>query len=75
MNKYKPEVAMSTARDSVLKNGTAVGELTRKLFGDYINIEFNKDLNIMVEETKKLLKNKPNIITEASFNYDNNYRK
>ena len=27
----------------------------------------------MVEETRKLLKNKPNIITEASFNYDNNF--
>ena len=27
----------------------------------------------MIEQTKKLLKNKPNIITEASFNYDNNF--
>ena len=27
----------------------------------------------MIEETRKLLKNKPNIITEASFNYDNNF--
>ncbi len=73
MDKYKPEVAIPTARDSVLKNGTEVGELAKKIFGNYINIEFNKDLNIMVEETRKLLKNKPNIITEASFNYDNNF--
>ena len=73
MDKYKPEVAIQTARDSVLKNGTEVGELAKKIFGNYINIEFNKDLNIMVEETRKLLKNKPNIITEASFNYDNNF--
>lgn len=73
MDKYKREVAVQTARDSVLENGTAVGELARNLFGDYTNIEFNKDLNIMVEETRKLLKNKPNIITEASFNYDNNF--
>ena len=47
--------------------------MQKKIFGNYINIEFNKDLNIMVEETRKLLKNKPNIITEASFNYDNNF--
>ena len=73
MDKYKPEVAIQTARDSVLENGTEVGELAKKIFGNYINIEFNKDLNIMVEETRKLLKNKPNIITEASFNYDNNF--
>lgn len=73
MDKYKPEVAIPTARDSVLKNGTEVGELAKKIFGNYINIEFNKDLNIMIEETRKLLKNKPNIITEASFNYDNNF--
>ena len=73
MNKYKPEVAVQTARDSVLENGTEVGELARNLFGDYTNIEFNKDLNIMVDETRKVLENKPNIITEASFNYDNNF--
>lgn len=72
MDKYKSEVAIPTSRDSVLKNGTEVGELARNLFGDYTNIEFNKDLNIMVAKTRKLLKNKPNIITEASFNYDNN---
>lgn len=27
----------------------------------------------MIDQTKKLLKNKPNIITEASFNYNNNF--
>lgn len=73
MNKYKSDVAVPTAREAVLANGTAVGELARNLFGDYTNIEFNTDLNIMVEDTKKMLKNKPNIITEASFNYDNNF--
>lgn len=73
LDKYKPEVAIQTAKESVLENGTKVGELARKIFGDYINIDFNKDLNIMVEDTRKLLKNKPNIITEASFNYNNNF--
>ena len=73
MDKYKTEVAVQTARDTVLENGTKVGELARNLFGNYINVEYNKDLNVMVEETKNLLKDKPNIITEASFNYDNNF--
>ena len=73
LDKYKPEVAVPTARDMVLENGTKVGELARGLFGDYINIDFNKDLNVMIEETLKSLKNKPNIITEASFNYENNF--
>ncbi len=73
MDKYKPEVAVQTAKESVLENGTKVGELARKLFGGYTNIAFNKNLDIMVEETRKLLKNKPNIITEASFNYNKNF--
>ena len=73
LDKYKPEVAVPTARDIVLENGTKVGELARGLFGDYINIDFNKDLNVMIEETLKSLKNKPNIITEASFNYESNF--
>ena len=73
MNKYKSDVAVPTAREAVLANGTAVGELARNLFGKYTNIEFNKDLNIMIEDTERMLKNKPNIITEASFNYDNNF--
>ena len=32
LNKYKPEVAIQTARDSVLENGTRVGELAKRLF-------------------------------------------
>ena len=73
LKKYKPECAIQKARDVVLENGTAVGQLAKGLFGKYENIEFNENLNIMIEQTKKLLANKPNIITEASFNYDNNF--
>ena len=59
--------------DIVLENGTKVGQLAKGLFGKYENIDFNENLNIMIDQTKKLLKNKPNIITEASFNYNNNF--
>lgn len=73
LKKYKPECAVQTAKDSVLENGTRVGELAKGLFGEYEDIKFNENLNIMIEKTQELLKNKPNIITEASFNYDNNF--
>lgn len=73
LKKYKPEYAIQTAKDSVLENGTKVGNLAKGLFGEYEEIEFNEDLNIMVEQTKKILQNKPNIVAEASFNYDNNF--
>lgn len=73
LKKYKPEYAIQKARDIVLENGTKVGQLAKGLFGKYENIDFNENLNIMIDQTKKLLKNKPNIITEASFNYNNNF--
>lgn len=73
LKKYKPEYAIQKARDIVLENGTKVGQLAKGLFGKYENIDFNENLNIMIDQTKKLLKNKTNIITEASFNYNNNF--
>lgn len=73
LDKYKPACAEPTAKESILENGTEVGELARNLFGEYINIEFQENLNQMLEDTKKHLQNKPNIITEASFKYQNNF--
>lgn len=73
MEKNKPEEAENTARQSILENGIKVGELARGYFGEYINIEYNTDLSKMVLDTELALENKPNIITEASFNYDNNF--
>jgi predicted RecB family nuclease len=73
LDKYKPEEAIEKARDSVLENGTKVGELARQYFGEYININFDENLANMIENTKANLQNKPNIITEASFNFNNNF--
>ena len=73
LKKYKPELAIQKAKDAVFQNGTRVGEIAKGLFGKYENIEFNENLDIMIEKTKELLKAKPNIITEASFNFDNNF--
>ena len=57
LKKYKPEYAIQKARDIVLENGTKVGQLAKGLFGKYENIDFNENLNIMIDQTKKLLKN------------------
>lgn len=73
LKKYKPEVAVPSEKDAVFENGRRVGELAKGIFGKYEDIEYNENLNIMIEKTNELLKNKPNIITEASFNYNNNF--
>lgn len=71
--KNNPKVATEIDNQTILDNGTEVGELARGIFGEYINVEYNEDLSIMIKQTKELLNNAPNIITEASFNYNNNF--
>ena len=74
LNKYKPEEKTELNNESVLENGTKVGEIAKCLFGDYIDIEFNENLSKMIEDTKKVINNNKNaIITEASFDYNNNF--
>lgn len=73
LDKNMPEVLQQTANEDILRNGIKVGELAKGLLGEYIDIEYNKDLKIMLQQTKEALSKVPNIITEASFNYDNNF--
>lgn len=73
MDKFKPEEAEQTTPDAIFETGTRVGELAKGIFGEYIDIEYNKDKSQMIIQTEEALKNKPNIITEASFSYDNNF--
>jgi len=70
---YKQEEAVDTGTDAVLANGTKVGELARYLFGDYKLVEFTTDFQKMLDDTNKYLLDKPNVICEASFSYDNNF--
>ena len=70
---YKPDEAEDLGNDNVLDNGTKVGELARSLFGKYELIEFDTNFKNMIDNTNKLLANKPNIICEASFSYDGNF--
>lgn len=73
LDKNKPECAELTENDSVLANGTEVGRLAKGLFGEYIDISYQENINEMINETKKYIKLAPNIITEASFSYQNNF--
>ena len=73
LNENKPEVKEEIDNSSVLENGTEVGELAKGLFGTYIDIEYG-NLSKMIEDTKKAIdENSTCVITEASFNYDNNF--
>ena len=73
LNKYKPECAVFEDKEAIFATGREVGELAKGLFGDYEDIEFDKNLSVMIEKTDKLMQDKPNVITEASFSYDNNF--
>ena len=73
MDKYKSEEKVATGNESVLKNGTKVGEIAKGLFGKYIDIAYNEDSTKMIADTKVALKSGANIITEASFEHDNNF--
>lgn len=73
LNKYKPEDQEQLNNESILQNGNDIHEIARYLFGEHININYNDDLSQMLKDTDDALKNNNVIITEASFNYDNNF--
>ena len=74
LNKYKKEERTELNNDSVLENGTKVGEVAKHLFGEYINIDYNDNLSLMLKDTQKIINNNHHVvITEASFNYDSNF--
>ena len=74
LDTYKNEEKEEISNASVLDNGTEVGILAKELLGNHIDIEFNEDLNKMIEDTQKVMKENKNIvITEASFDYNHNF--
>ena len=73
MDNYKSDEAVVVDNSSVLDNGTMVGEVAKDLFGFHIDIKFNDDLSVMINDTKSLLNMENIVITEASFVFDNNF--
>lgn len=70
---YKPEEKQESNNNSVLDNGTSVGLVAKDLFGKHIDIEFNSNKNIMIQDTTNALAHDNVIITEASFEYNDNF--
>ena len=73
LSKYKKDAAVAGNNESVFETGKEVGELAKGLFGNYTDIPFDEKLNIRIKKTEELLEDKPNVITEASFIYNNNF--
>lgn len=74
LEKNKPEEMNDVNNDSILEQGNAVHEVARYLFGEHINIEYTDNLQEMVKDTYRTIESyKDIVITEASFNYENNF--
>lgn len=71
--KYRRDLSENESNESVMETGRKVGEFAKGLFGDYEDVSSDDTIKVRVENTQKLLENTPNIITEASFIYDNNF--
>ena len=73
LDKYKPEVGEDVLPETVLANGTMVGDLARGYYGDYRLVEFTNDKQAMCEQTKQFIAEGTENIAEASFLYDGLY--
>ena len=73
LSRYKPQCAAGEKNESVLETGRQVGELAKGLFGDYCDVPTDKGFNKRIYETERLLEKSPNVITEASFAFENNF--
>ena len=73
LNQYKKDIAIAEDKESVFETGKKVGEYAKRLFGNYVDIPLDKTLNERIKKTDELLNDKANVITEASFIYENNF--
>ena len=71
MDFYMPEKAVRKASDSVLANGSAVGDVAMGYFGDFTEVPFSLNKQEMCDTTAKLMAWNTPVIAEASFLYDN----
>lgn len=74
LEKNKPEEMIELNNDSVLEQGNVVHEVAKYLFKEHINIEYTDNLNEMIDNTAVTIDSyKDVVITEATFNYNNNF--
>ena len=72
LSQNKPELLPDEDK-TVFEKGRQVGELAKGLFGSYEDVTTNTDFSTRLDETERLLQNKANIITEASFSFNGNF--
>ena len=74
LDTYKPEVFEETTIPATFQKVYEIVELAWKLFGDnYIYIDYYEGVISMLKETDKYMKEKPNIICEATFEYQGDF--
>ena len=74
LEQNKPEEKKEIDNESILEQGNIIHEVARYLFGEHINIEYTDNLKEMIKDTYRTIESYKNIIiTEASFNYNNNF--
>ena len=74
LDEHKPEVKEEKDVSSLMEQGNLVHEIARYLFGEHINIKYTDNLKEMIKDTYHTIESyKDVIITEASFNYNNNF--
>ena len=73
LNEHKPDNMVDKGSEAILETGRKVGELAKGLFGDYEDVAYDSNISVRIEKTQNLLNDCPNVITEASFSYDNNF--
>lgn len=74
LEKNKPNEAIEIDNASVLEQGDMVHEVARYLFGEHINVKYTENLEQMIMDTYSTIESYHSVvITEASFNYQNNF--
>ena len=73
LSKNKPEKYIEKKSEEVLENGKEVGELARNIFGEYDLIDFNKNVNVMIDDTLESVERGTPVIAEASFRFENTF--
>ena len=72
--KNKPEEMEEPDNNAIMEQGNMVHEVARYMFGEHVNIEYDDDLSEMVKDTYRTIESYEDVvITEASFNYENNF--
>lgn len=67
MDEHRPELAVDTASESILKTGEEVGKLARSYFDGCQDVTFDYDKMNMVQQTNAFMNAGAPVIAEASF--------